>query len=41
MDSRGDLYVGEVTVASWPSLFPGKPLPEKLNSLRKLRRVPA
>lgn len=41
MDSRGDLYVGEVTVASWPSLFPGKPLPEKLNSLRKLRRVSA
>lgn len=41
MDSHGDLYVGEVTVASWPSLFPGQPLPEKLNSLRKLRRLPA
>ena len=40
LDSRGDLYVGEVTVAAWPSLFPGKPLPEKLNSLKKFRRVP-
>jgi hypothetical protein len=39
VDSRGDLYVGEVTVSSWPSLFPGKPLPEPLNSLRKLRRL--
>ncbi|TCR66132.1 peptidyl-alpha-hydroxyglycine alpha-amidating lyase family protein [Bosea sp. BK604] len=41
LDSRGDLYVGEVTVASWPSLFPGQPLPQKLNSLRKFRRLPA
>ena len=41
LDSQGDLYLGEVTVASWPSLFPGKPLPQKLNSLRKFRRLPA
>jgi DNA-binding beta-propeller fold protein YncE len=40
VDSRGDLYVGEVTTSSWPSLFPGRPLPKPLNSLRKLRRPP-
>jgi DNA-binding beta-propeller fold protein YncE len=41
VDSRGDLYVGEVTVSSWPSLFPGRPLPQRLNSLKKFRRLPA
>ena len=41
VDSRGDLYVGEVTVSSWPSLFPGQPLPARLNSLKKFRRLPA
>jgi len=40
LDSHGDLYVGEVTTSSWPSLFPGKPLPNPLNSLRKLRKLP-
>jgi DNA-binding beta-propeller fold protein YncE len=39
LDSQGDLYVGEVTASSWPSLFPGRPLPENLNSLKKFRRV--
>jgi hypothetical protein len=41
MDSHGDLYVGEVTLSSWPSLFPGTPKPTVLNSLKKLRRLPA
>ena len=40
-DSRGDLYVGEVTVSAWPSLFPGRPLPVPLNSLKKLTRLAA
>jgi len=40
MSQSGDLYVGEVTVSSWPSLFPGRPLPENLNSLKKLKRLP-
>lgn len=39
VDSAGDLYVGEVTVASWPSLFPGRPLPKRLNALKKFRKV--
>jgi DNA-binding beta-propeller fold protein YncE len=41
VDSHGDLYVGEVSVASWPSLFPGKPMPPKLRSLQKLTKLPA
>ena len=39
--SRGDLYVGEVSVAAWPSLFPGKPRPDRLRCLQKLVRLPA
>jgi len=39
VDSRGDIYVGEVSVASWPSLFPGQPRPEKLRSLQKLVKI--
>jgi DNA-binding beta-propeller fold protein YncE len=41
VDSRGDLYVGEVAVTGWPSLFPGQPQPEKFRSLQKFERVPA
>jgi hypothetical protein len=39
VDSRGDIYVGEVTANSWPSLFPGKPRPAKMRSLQKLVKV--
>jgi hypothetical protein len=39
VDSRGDIYVGEVSVASWPSLFPGQPQPANLRSLQKLVKV--
>ena len=41
MDSRGDLYIGEVAVSAWPSLFPDKPMPKKLRSLQKFEKVPA
>jgi hypothetical protein len=40
VDSHGDIYVGEVSVASWPSLFPGQPRPDNLRSLQKLVKVP-
>jgi len=40
MDSRGDLYVGEVSVAAWPSLYPGVPRPDRLRSLQKLVKLP-
>jgi streptogramin lyase len=39
-DSQGDLYVGEVAVTAWPSLFPDKPMPEKLRSIQKFTRLP-
>jgi hypothetical protein len=40
-DSRGDIYIGEVSVTAWPSLFPGKPVPADLRPLHKLVRLPA
>jgi DNA-binding beta-propeller fold protein YncE len=39
VDSRGDLYVGEVAYTAWPSLFPGEPVPKRLRSLQKFQRV--
>ena len=41
VDSRGDLYVGEVAVTAWPSLFPGKPVSKPLRSLQKFTRIRA
>jgi Beta-propeller repeat len=40
VDSLGNIYVGEVVVASWPSAFPNKPRPAKLKSLQKLEKLP-
>ena len=39
MDSRGDIYVGEVAYTNWPQSFPGQPMPRPLRSLQKLERV--
>jgi len=39
MDSRGDLYVGEVANTAWPLIYPGKPRPARLRVLRKLARA--
>jgi DNA-binding beta-propeller fold protein YncE len=39
VDSRGDLYVGEVAATDWTKVFPDKPQPEKLRRFRKLVRV--
>ena len=39
MDSRGDIYVGEVAYSSWSQSFPGKAMPRPLRSLQKLERV--
>lgn len=42
VDSHGDLYVGEVSHAAWPQLFPDTPIPpERLRTLRKLVKVPS
>ncbi|MBS7701555.1 MULTISPECIES: peptidyl-alpha-hydroxyglycine alpha-amidating lyase family protein [unclassified Chelatococcus] len=39
-DSRGDIYVGEVVVASWPKYYPDTPIPNDITLLRKLVRQP-
>jgi DNA-binding beta-propeller fold protein YncE len=40
VDSRGDVYVGEVSYTAWPSLFPERPIPPGgLRSLQKLVKV--
>ena len=39
VDSRGDLYVGEVSIAAWPRFNPDEPPPRRLRALRKLKRI--
>ena len=41
VDSRGDLYVGEVSWTNWPNYHPDTPRPEGLRALHKFRRVGA
>jgi len=39
VDSRGDIYIGEVACAGWPVAFPQRPIPSDVPVFRKLRRV--
>ncbi len=39
VDSRGDLYIGEVSSAAWRVTFPDRPQPPRIPSLSKLRRL--
>jgi DNA-binding beta-propeller fold protein YncE len=39
VDSRGDVYVGEVSDTAWPQLMPDTPKPQPLHSLRKMTLV--
>lgn len=39
MDSRGDIYLGEVAYTNWPQSFPGTTMPRHVRSLQKLARV--
>jgi DNA-binding beta-propeller fold protein YncE len=39
VDSRGDVYVGEVSWTAWPMVNPNEPRPEPLRAIRKLVRV--
>jgi hypothetical protein len=38
-DSRGDIYVGEVSWTAWPQIYPVKPHPADLRSLQKFEKV--
>jgi hypothetical protein len=39
LDSRGDIYLGEVAYTNWPQSFPGTPMPAHVRSLQKLAKV--
>jgi len=39
VDSRGDLYVGEVSYTAWPNVWPDTPMPRRIRSLQKYERV--
>ena len=44
IDSRGDIYVGEVGVTNWSTSFPDRPMPVEVQThrcLQKLQRMPA
>lgn len=41
VDSRGNVYVGEVSATAWPQLRPEVPVPSPLSSLRKMTKLPA
>ena len=39
LDSRGDIYVGEVSYTEFPRMFPDRAVPKGMRSLQKLSRV--
>jgi hypothetical protein len=39
LDSKGDIYVGEVSYTNWKTSFPGQDMPRPLRSLQKLRKA--
>ena len=39
VDSRGDIYVGEVSYTDFPKSFPDTPIPKGMRSLQKLEKV--
>ena len=41
VDSRGDLYVGEVCYTAWSSLYPDQPKPARIRNLQKYEKVAA
>ncbi len=39
IDSRGDIYVGEVSYTDFPKSFPDVPIPKGMRSLQKLEKL--
>ena len=39
LDSKGDIYLGEVGVTNWKTSFPDTPMPPVVRCLQKLERV--
>lgn len=38
LDSRGDMYVGEVIAADWAAIFPETPMPPEARRFQKFER---
>jgi hypothetical protein len=38
-DSRGDIYIGEVSRTLWPQYWADQPIPDGVRCLRKLRKI--
>jgi hypothetical protein len=39
VDSRGDIYVGEVSYTEFPRLFPERQIAFRMRSLQKLKKL--
>jgi hypothetical protein len=39
LDSRGDIYVGEVGVTDWKTSFPDTPMPSEVQVVRCLQKL--
>ncbi|MNC88725.1 hypothetical protein D3C83_45740 [compost metagenome] len=39
VDSRGDIYVGEVSYTEYPKAFPDSKIPWRMRSLQKLEKL--
>ena len=39
LDSKGDIYVGEVGVTNWKTSFPDTPMPAVVRCLQKLEKI--
>jgi hypothetical protein len=39
VDSRGDIYVGEVSWTAWPQIYPDTPRPAVIRTLQKFAKV--
>lgn len=39
VDSRGDIYVGEVSYTNWPSSHGDQPMPDYLRTLQKFEKI--
>ena len=39
LDSKGDIYVGEVGVTNWKTSFPDTPMPDEVSAVRCLQKL--
>ena len=39
LDSKGDIYLGEVGVTNWKTSFPDTPMPDEVRTVRCLQKL--